>query len=758
MVAVKEAIVICIDNSEWMRCFDNRYSYNLQLNCVRSYCRAKLKSNPKNAIGLVAMGREMYPFEPTCDLDKILHQIKHSLGGSVIESELILSDYSDDKYLKRIIIFVGGPINLGIEQTVAFGKGLKKDGVAVDVVNFCPKEWNNGYWVRVFDAFVAAANNNNNSHIKHVRPHAWTLSTDVLSRNPEIVSGASLEEEEIRCLETKTPPTTRFDEHVLAANREFNNNFLAEFVKQQQKRDLELELDLEKLGKHKELDNKCKTVGVEQPGKHKELDNTCKTVGVEQPGKHNELDNTCKTVGVEQPGKRNALDNTCKTLGVEQPGKHKKLEKEAIVICIDNSEYMKHLDNRYSYNLQLNCVRSYCRAKFKSNPKNAIGLVAMGREMYPFEPTCDLDKILHQIKHSLGAGSEGGKLDFTGSVIESELILSDYSDDKYLKRIIIFVGGPINLGIEQTVAFGKGLKKDGVAVDVVNFCPKEWNNGYWVRVFDAFVAAANNNNNSHIKHVRPHAWTLSTDVLSRNPEIVSGASLEEEEIRCLETKTPPTTRFDEHVLAANREFNNNFLAEFVKQQQKRDLELELDLEKLGKHKELDNKCKTVGVEQPGKHKELDNTCKTVGVEQPGKHMELDNTCKTVGVEQPGKHMELDNTSSVSNSTIIISISSKKKGKIASERQVEDVNGKKDQADATYDDDDDDDDGDDVNDEYVEALKAIIEILRYIYSMMKMMTMMMIYILSPDNVKVKRVGKGVLLMMAAVCYSFMYSLG
>ncbi|XP_071703811.1 uncharacterized protein [Rutidosis leptorrhynchoides] len=112
------------------------------------------------------------------------------------------------------------------------------------------------------------------------------------------------------------------------------------------------------------------------------------------------------------------------------------------MICIDKSKYMEHLDNEYSYNLQLNCVRSYCRAKLKSNPKNVIGLVAMGGKMKTFEPTSDLDIIFRQLKYYLGARYViGGELNFMSALISCGFELSNYPDDKYLKRIIFFLGG-----------------------------------------------------------------------------------------------------------------------------------------------------------------------------------------------------------------------------------------------------------------------------------------------------------------------------
>ncbi|XP_071741748.1 26S proteasome non-ATPase regulatory subunit 4 homolog isoform X3 [Rutidosis leptorrhynchoides] len=82
----KEGIMICIDNSKWMSFITNRHNYYLQLKCVRSYCRAKLKANPDNVIGIVTTGIE----------------------GGLVASMTYLKCLHDPSTQKRILIFTGG--------------------------------------------------------------------------------------------------------------------------------------------------------------------------------------------------------------------------------------------------------------------------------------------------------------------------------------------------------------------------------------------------------------------------------------------------------------------------------------------------------------------------------------------------------------------------------------------------------------------------------------------------------------------------
>ncbi|XP_071691979.1 26S proteasome non-ATPase regulatory subunit 4 homolog [Rutidosis leptorrhynchoides] len=207
------------------------------------------------------------------------------------------------------------------------------------------------------------------------------------------------------------------------------------------------------------------------------------------------------------------------------------------MICIDNSKWMRDL-NRYSYGLQLECIRSYCRAKLESNnpknPKNAIGIWPMGtldQDNY-LDITSDLDEVLDLLQSFYSTELNlGGDLDFIGGIHCSlaDLVLDEPSE---LKRMLLFAGGPTNLDFTTAERSGETLKRYSIAVDVVNFCDTE-ENRYCKWALDAFVAAADNNNNCTIKHIYPDFSTRIDDVLSSvstPEEIVSLASAEQEEI------------------------------------------------------------------------------------------------------------------------------------------------------------------------------------------------------------------------------------
>ncbi|XP_071704203.1 26S proteasome non-ATPase regulatory subunit 4 homolog [Rutidosis leptorrhynchoides] len=100
MVAEEESIMIARDNSGSI----DHHRYKFQILCIRSYCRAKLKSNPKNEIGLMTMGyTDKIPaysdhmLYPTSDIKKILsclHYTEPMLLGNLSFTRGLLSCYA----------------------------------------------------------------------------------------------------------------------------------------------------------------------------------------------------------------------------------------------------------------------------------------------------------------------------------------------------------------------------------------------------------------------------------------------------------------------------------------------------------------------------------------------------------------------------------------------------------------------------------------------------------------------------------------
>ncbi|CAJ0748789.1 3168_t:CDS:2 [Entrophospora sp. SA101] len=153
---VLEATMIVLDNSEWMRNGDYTPTrLEAQKDCVNLLFGSKIQANPENTVGLLTMAEVLVTL--TSDVGKIysaLHNIK-----------------------------IGGKPNLttGIQVAqnalVTLGKKMKKNNVAVDIINFGEESENNSK----LEAFINAVNSGDNSHILTVPPGPHILSDALLS-------------------------------------------------------------------------------------------------------------------------------------------------------------------------------------------------------------------------------------------------------------------------------------------------------------------------------------------------------------------------------------------------------------------------------------------------------------------------------------------------------------------------------------------------------------------------------------------------
>ncbi|XP_076936816.1 26S proteasome non-ATPase regulatory subunit 4 homolog [Bidens hawaiensis] len=187
---VLEATMICIDNSEWMRNGD--YSptrFQAQADAVNLICGAKTQSNPENTVGILTMAGKgvRVLVTPTSDLGKILacmHGLEiggeMNLAAGIQVAQLALKHRQNKKQQQRIIVFAGGPVNYDRKVLEMIGKKLKKNSVALDVVNFGEEDESK---TEKLEALVAAVNNSDSSHIVHV-PAGSTALSDVLLSTP----------------------------------------------------------------------------------------------------------------------------------------------------------------------------------------------------------------------------------------------------------------------------------------------------------------------------------------------------------------------------------------------------------------------------------------------------------------------------------------------------------------------------------------------------------------------------------------------
>lgn len=188
---VLEATVLCLDNSEWMRNGDYTPTrLEAQQDALNLITGAKTQSNPESTVSVIACaGRSPEVLVTlTSDLGKVLsslHEVKienklNFISGLQV-AQLVLKHRQNKNQQQRVVFFVGSPIDTDKEELVKLAKRLKKNNISVDIVNFGEEATN----TEKLEAFVAAVNNNNNSHLVTIPPGPHILS-DILISSPII--------------------------------------------------------------------------------------------------------------------------------------------------------------------------------------------------------------------------------------------------------------------------------------------------------------------------------------------------------------------------------------------------------------------------------------------------------------------------------------------------------------------------------------------------------------------------------------------
>ena len=141
---------------------------------------------------------------------------------------------------------------------------------------------------------------------------------------------------------------------------------------------------------------------------------------------------------------------------------------EACVLCIDNSDFMRNGDFAPSrMEAQQDAVNLLSGTKCQSNPENSVGVLSMAGAGVTLHValTGDVGKIL-SLSHGIAIG---GEVNITAGIQVAQLALKHRQNKNQRQRIIVFVGSPIADAEAALVKLGKKLKKNSVAMDIVNF-------------------------------------------------------------------------------------------------------------------------------------------------------------------------------------------------------------------------------------------------------------------------------------------------
>lgn len=186
---------------------------------------------------------------------------------------------------------------------------------------------------------------------------------------------------------------------------------------------------------------------------------------------------------------------------------------EACMICIDNSEYMRNGD--YSptrLQAQNETVNYLTNSKIEGNQESEVGFLSMaGRRI---EVHNSLSRSVGDIMTSLKERVKiQGQCDFMSGLKIAQLGLKNRQNKNQQQRIIMFVGSPIEVKQKELVMLGKKFKKNNIAVDVINFGAENALNENTEKL-EAFIAAVNSSDNSHLVSIPPGPHILSDLVLS----------------------------------------------------------------------------------------------------------------------------------------------------------------------------------------------------------------------------------------------------
>ncbi len=116
-----EAVVVCVDNSEWTRNGDYAPSrIRAQTDAVNLLAGAKLQTNPENTVGVLTMAGKSPKVlvTPTPSLGKILNAMhdvdvdgQANFDSSVQIAQLALKHRQNKNQRQRIVLFMGSPLS-----------------------------------------------------------------------------------------------------------------------------------------------------------------------------------------------------------------------------------------------------------------------------------------------------------------------------------------------------------------------------------------------------------------------------------------------------------------------------------------------------------------------------------------------------------------------------------------------------------------------------------------------------------------------
>ena len=150
------------------------------------------------------------------------------------------------------------------------------------------------------------------------------------------------------------------------------------------------------------------------------------------------------------------------------------------------------------------------RRKTNANPESTVGLISMSGESVRVLSTLTTD--IGRILSGLHDTKIQGQIQFITGIQVAVLALKNRQNKVQKQRVIVFVASPIQESEEELEKLAKKLKKNDIAVDVINFGETAINTSK----LEKFISIVNNHDNSHLVTVSPGP-TLLYEAVDRSP-------------------------------------------------------------------------------------------------------------------------------------------------------------------------------------------------------------------------------------------------
>jgi len=200
---------------------------------------------------------------------------------------------------------------------------------------------------------------------------------------------------------------------------------------------------------------------------------------------------------------------------------------ECVMLCLDNSDYMRNADYAPSrLDVQTEAASYIATMKMQANQETSVGVMAMAgsRAELLLSPTTDLGHVLAAIQNLRVKGT----IALSTALRTSQLALSHRLNKHQKQRIIAFTGSPITENAKDLVKLGKLLRKNNVAVDVISFGEENTENENMEKL-DQFIKTVNSNDNSRMVPVPPgpHSFVdmiVTTIFSDMSPDAIAAMS------------------------------------------------------------------------------------------------------------------------------------------------------------------------------------------------------------------------------------------